>query len=69
MRTFTVRRFEPASGELDIDFVLHGEGPASQWADLCRSPECLSTDAFGPAEMDGGAEVWKPIPECRCSRL
>ena len=32
MRTFTVRRFEPAAGELDVDFVLHGEGPASRWA-------------------------------------
>ncbi len=31
-RTYTPRRFDPASGELDIDFVVHGHGPASQWA-------------------------------------
>lgn len=32
-RTYTVRRYTPAAGELDIDFVLHGdEGPASRWA-------------------------------------
>ena len=32
MRDYTPRRYDPASGELDIDFVLHGDGPASTWA-------------------------------------
>jgi NADPH-dependent ferric siderophore reductase len=32
MRTYTPRRFDPAAGTLEIQFVLHGEGPASQWA-------------------------------------
>jgi NADPH-dependent ferric siderophore reductase len=33
MRTYTVRRFDPVRGEVDIDFVLHdGKGPASSWA-------------------------------------
>ncbi|WP_159501219.1 siderophore-interacting protein [Microbacterium sp. 18062] len=40
MRNYSVRAFRPASGdtgaELDVDFVLHGEGPeagpASRWA-------------------------------------
>ncbi len=32
MRTYTPRLFDAAAGELDIDFVLHGEGPASTWA-------------------------------------
>jgi NADPH-dependent ferric siderophore reductase len=32
MRDFTPRRFDPAAGELVIDFVVHGEGPASSWA-------------------------------------
>ncbi|RKH36464.1 siderophore-interacting protein [Corallococcus praedator] len=31
-RDYTPRRFDPKAGELDIDFVLHGEGPACQWA-------------------------------------
>ncbi|MEG1039638.1 MAG: siderophore-interacting protein [Pseudomonas sp.] len=32
MREYTPRRIDPAAGELDIDFVLHGDGPASTWA-------------------------------------
>lgn len=38
-RTYTIRRFDAATGELDLDFVLHGEnGPASAWA-LKATPE------------------------------
>jgi NADPH-dependent ferric siderophore reductase len=32
MRTYTPRRFDPTAGTLTVDFVLHGEGPASSWA-------------------------------------
>jgi len=33
IRTYTVRRFDAAEGELDVDFVLHeGHGPAAAWA-------------------------------------
>jgi NADPH-dependent ferric siderophore reductase len=32
MRTFTPRRFDAASTTLEVEFVLHGEGPASTWA-------------------------------------
>ena len=32
-RAYTVRQFDPRTGVLDIDFVLHGDdGPASAWA-------------------------------------
>jgi NADPH-dependent ferric siderophore reductase len=31
-RDYTPRRFDPEAGELDIDFALHGDGPATQWA-------------------------------------
>lgn len=32
MRTYSVRRYDPAAGELTVDFVLHGSGPAADWA-------------------------------------
>ena len=32
LRSYTARRQDPASGEVDIDFVLHGDGPAATWA-------------------------------------
>lgn len=32
MREYTPRRIDLAVGELDLDFVLHGDGPASTWA-------------------------------------
>lgn len=31
-RDYTPRYFDPQSGELSIDFVLHGDGVASSWA-------------------------------------
>jgi NADPH-dependent ferric siderophore reductase len=32
MRTFTPRAMRPDVLEVDVDFVLHGDGPASAWA-------------------------------------
>jgi len=32
MRTYTPRRIDAAAPGLEVDFVLHGEGPASTWA-------------------------------------
>lgn len=32
MRDYTPRRFDRDARELDIEFVLHGEGPGSTWA-------------------------------------
>jgi len=31
-RDYTPRRYDAQSLELDLDFVLHGDGPAAQWA-------------------------------------
>jgi NADPH-dependent ferric siderophore reductase len=31
-RDYTPRRYDAATNELDIEFVLHGDGPASTWA-------------------------------------
>lgn len=32
LRDYTPRRFDAEAGELVIDFVVHGDGPASTWA-------------------------------------
>ena len=31
-RAYTVRRFDPAARELDIDVLMHGKGPGPAWA-------------------------------------
>lgn len=41
MRDYTPRRYDAASGELDIDFVLHGDGPASTWAEQAQPGQYL----------------------------
>jgi NADPH-dependent ferric siderophore reductase len=42
MRTYTPRRFDREARELDVDFVLHGEGPASSWASQARAGQTLT---------------------------
>jgi NADPH-dependent ferric siderophore reductase len=36
VRNFTIRRFRPELGEVDIEFVLHSDTPASIWAQRVR---------------------------------
>jgi len=42
MRTYTPRRFDRATGELDVDFILHGEGPASTWASQAAAGQTIT---------------------------
>ncbi|WP_226500041.1 siderophore-interacting protein [Pseudomonas sp. MWU16-30322] len=63
MRTYTIRHLRAEQGEVDIDFVLHGEtGPASRWA-LHAQPgaslQILAPDSEFSAQDAGGFE-WKP---------
>ncbi len=41
MRDYTPRRIDLAAGELDIDFVIHGVGPASTWAEQAQPGDTL----------------------------
>jgi NADPH-dependent ferric siderophore reductase len=41
-RTYTPRRFNPDAHELDVDFVVHGEGPASTWAQQAAVGQTLT---------------------------
>ena len=36
MRTYTPRSFDPTTNTLEIQFVLHGVGPASEWAERAQ---------------------------------
>ncbi len=40
-RDYTPRRFDPANCELTIEFVLHEDGPASNWARRARPGDML----------------------------
>lgn len=42
MRDYTPRRYDLSTGELDIDFVLHGDGPASTWAEQATPGQYLN---------------------------
>ncbi|MDO7899589.1 siderophore-interacting protein [Pseudomonas citrulli] len=46
MRDYTPRRYDLDTLELDIDFVLHGDGPASTWAAQAAPGQYL--DIAGP---------------------
>ncbi len=59
MRTYTPRRFDAAALELEVDFVLHGAGPASDWAEQARPGQRLVL--MGPGrghEIDAGADQY-----------
>ncbi len=41
MRDYTPRWHDAEDGELVVDFVLHGDGPASTWAESARAGDTL----------------------------
>lgn len=43
-RDYTPRDYDPDAGTLAIDFVIHGDGPASNWAEQARPGDAF---AFG----------------------
>lgn len=62
MRTYTIRNLRCEQGEVDVDFVLHGEtGPASTWATHARPGARLHMAApnalYG---QDCGGYEWQP---------
>jgi NADPH-dependent ferric siderophore reductase len=58
-RTYTVRAFDPAAGELTIDFVYHGdEGVAGPWAAAATPGDTLSLAGPGGAYAPDRAVDW-----------
>jgi NADPH-dependent ferric siderophore reductase len=47
LRSYTARRQDPTAGELEIDFVLHGDGPAAAWAAVARPGALLGIAGAG----------------------
>jgi NADPH-dependent ferric siderophore reductase len=41
-RDYTPRRHDPHTRELDIEFVLHGDGPGSNWAEQAKPGDVLN---------------------------
>lgn len=62
MRTYTIRQLRAELGEVDVDFVIHGEtGPASRWAVHARPGDrvvLLAPDADCAGSSEGWE--WKP---------
>ncbi len=47
VRTYTPRRYDPASRTLEIQFLLHGEGPAAAWALRAKPGDKLAVGGPG----------------------
>jgi len=45
-RRYTIRRFDPGRRLLDLEFVMHGDGPGIRWAQAARPG--VSVEAIGP---------------------
>ncbi|KAB1946317.1 siderophore-interacting protein [Micromonospora sp. ALFpr18c] len=59
MRSYTIREQRPAAGEVDIDFVSHGDGgPASRWAALAGPGDRVLL--LGPAVHDNRSVCFRP---------
>lgn len=52
VRTYTIRYIRPGLGEIDVDFVDHGDtGPASAWARRCRPGDVCGFGGPGPVKL------------------
>lgn len=52
VRTYTIRHIRPDLGEIDVDFVDHGDaGPASAWARRCTSGDIAGFAGPGPIKL------------------
>lgn len=58
-RAYTIRRWDPEAGELDVDFVEHGVGVGTTWADRTRPGDRIHLS--GPRTSKAfptGADWW-----------
>lgn len=62
IRTYTIRRADPAARELVVDFVTHGDtGPASRWVNRAAVGDQVAVVApDATAAVDAGGYEWRP---------
>ncbi|MGD2167611.1 MAG: siderophore-interacting protein [Gammaproteobacteria bacterium] len=59
VRSYTVRRYDPDTRELEIDFVVHGDaGPASTWAESAAVGDTLRAGGPGPKKLLNLSGEW-----------
>lgn len=59
VRTYTPRRYDPAAKTLEIQFLLHGAGPASEWAQRARPGDKLAVAGPGGRfSLEPAADHW-----------
>ena len=59
IRTYTPRRYDPATKTLEIQVVLHGAGPASEWAQRVRAGDEVAVGGPGGRfALDEQAARW-----------
>lgn len=57
-RDYTPRRYDPVANELDIEFVLHGDGPASTWAAQAQPGQWLGINGPGGSSVVNDSFDW-----------
>lgn len=59
VRTYTPRRYDPASKTLEIQFLIHGEGPASEWVQRAKPGDRLAVAGPGGRfSLEPAADHW-----------
>jgi len=59
VRTYTPRRYDPAAKTLEIQFLLHGDGPASEWAQRAKPGDKLAVAGPGGRfSLEPAADHW-----------
>jgi NADPH-dependent ferric siderophore reductase len=61
LRVYTVRAIRPVERELDVDFVVHGDGPAARWlATAARGDEIIVIGPDALSVNSGLGIDWHP---------
>ena len=58
MRTFTPRRYDAAGKTLEVQFVLHGDGVASRWAERAVPGDRTAIGGPGGGLVPAAADWW-----------